>query len=79
MRKKCYILTLWSFLIALAIYAFTYFLYHYLGSGGVFLPVCQDMPAKPFVTLLFGILGVCFHFAGVMCLPIGRIFFAKAK
>ena len=77
MRKKCYILALLSFLIALAIYVFTYFLYHFLGPESFSLAVCQDMPAKPFVTLLFGILGVCFHFAGVMCLLIGRIFFAK--
>lgn len=79
MRKKCYILALWSFLIALAIYVFTYFLYHRLGPDGIFLPVCQDGPVKPLVTLLFGTWGVCFHFAGVMCLLIGRIFFAKAK
>jgi hypothetical protein len=77
MKKKCTILSLCSFAIALAIYAFTYFLYHYLSPSGTFTPVFQETPAKPFVTLLFGIWGVTFHFASVMSLLIGKIFFSK--
>lgn len=55
MRKKCNTLALWSFAIALAIYVFTYFLYHYLSPDGCFTTVFQETAAKPFVTLLFGI------------------------
>lgn len=77
MRKKCNILAVCSFLTALAIFVFTYFLYHYLSPEGIFTPVLQETPVKPFITLLFGIWGVCFLFAGVMSLLIGRIFFPK--
>ena len=77
MRKKCNTLALWSFVIALVIYVFTYFLFHYLNADGCFTAVYQETVAKPFVTLLFGIWGVTFHFAGVMSLLIGRIFFTK--
>ena len=76
MRKKCNTLALWSFAIALAIYVFTYFLYHYLSPDGGFTTVFQETAAKPFVTLLFGIWGVTFHFAGVMSLLVGKIFFS---
>ena len=79
MRKKCDILAIWSFLMALAIYVFTYFLYHYLGPDGSFTAVFQETPAKPFITLLFGIWGVTFQFAGVMSLLVGRIFFSSKK
>ena len=75
MRKKCNTLSLWSFLIALAIYVLAYVLYHYLSPDGGFTTVFQEEPAKPFVTLLFGIWGVTFHFASVMSLLVGKIFF----
>ena len=77
MRKKCNTMAIWSFLIAFLIYLFTYFLFHYMGPDGRFVTVYQETPAKPFVTLLFGIWGVMFHFAGVMSLLIGKIFFSK--
>jgi len=79
MRKKCNILALWSLLIALAIYVFAYFLFHYWGPAGGFTSVFHEAPAKPFVTLLFGILGITFHFAGIMSLLIGIIFFPKEE
>ena len=77
MRKKCNILAACSFLTAVLIHTFTYFLYHYLSPEGGFSTVFQPTPAKPFVTLLFGIWGVTFLFAAVMSLLIGRIFFPK--
>jgi len=76
MRRKCYILAICSFIIALSIYVFTYFLFHYFGPEG-FSSVYRETAAKPFVTLLLGVWGVSFHFAGVMSLLIGRIFFPK--
>lgn len=77
MRKKCNILALCSFALALAIYVLTYFLYHHLSPDGIFTAVFRETPEKPFITLLFGIWGVTFHFAGVMSLLIGKIFFSK--
>jgi len=77
MRKKCNKLALWSFAIAFATYVFTYCLFHYLGPNGIFVHVYHETAVKPFVTLLFGILGVMFHFAGTICLLIGKIFFSE--
>lgn len=77
MRKKCNTLAIWSLLIALAICIFTYFLFHYWSPDGGFTTVFHETPVKPFVTLLFGIWGVTFLFAGVMSWLIGKIFFSK--
>lgn len=77
MKKKCTALALWSFAIALAIYVFTYFVYHYMGPDGTWVTVFQEEPVKPFVTQLLGIWGVMFQFAGVMGLLVGRIFFSE--
>ena len=79
MRKKCNILALCSFVISIAIFVFTFYLYHYLGPDGIFEPICHGTPEKPFVTLLFGVWGVCFLFAGVMSWLVGMIFFSKEK
>ena len=67
------------FAIALAIYAFTYYLYHYLGADGSFGTVYHSEPAKPLVTFYFGIWGVMHQFAAVVCLLVGLIFFPKDK
>ena len=75
-RTKCYILALCSFAVSLAIYAFTYFLYHYLGPDG-FSNVFRDVPFKPVVTLYFGVWGVMFQFAAIMSLLVGWIFFPR--
>lgn len=77
MRKKFNILSLCSFLLALGIFTFSYFLYHYMLPDGSFTNVFQPQPGKPYVTLLFAIWGVTFLFASVMSLLIGRIFFKE--
>ena len=77
MRKKCNILALCSFVLALAIFTLSFYLYHYLLPDGSFTTIFQTEPCKPFVTLLFGIWGVTFLFASVMSLLIGRIFFKE--
>ena len=77
MRKKCFALAIVSFAIALGIYAFTYYLYHYLGPDGSLGMVFQAEPAKPLVTIYFGIWGVMHQFAAVTSFLIGLIFFPK--
>ena len=77
MRKKCNILALCSFALALAIFVFSYFLYHYGLPEGVFSPVFREEPAKPMVTWLFAIWGTQFLFAAVISPVIGRIFFKE--
>ena len=71
------ILAVCSFIIALAIFAYTYFLFHYLGDDGNFVSVFHESPEKPFVTFLFGIWGVMFLFSSLMCFLIGIIFGTK--
>ena len=77
MRKKCNILSLCSFLLALGIFVISYILYHYMLPDGSFTTVFQTTPGKPWVTFLFGIWGVTFLFASVMSLLIGCIFFKE--
>ena len=79
MRKKCFVMAIVCFAIALAIYAFTYYLYHYLGADGSFGTVYHSEPAKPLVTFYFGIWGVMHQFAAVTSFVIGIIFFPKEK
>lgn len=79
MRKKCNILALCSFIIAVVILVITYFVFHYMGDDCRFSTVFNEEPAKPFVTFLLGMWGVMHHFAAVMCLLIGQIFFPKSK
>ena len=76
MRKKCLILSAASLTLALAIYAFTYYLYHYLGPDG-FGTVFYEEPTKPLVTLYFGIWGVMHQFAAFTALLVGLIFGGK--
>ena len=77
MRKKFNRLALWSFLISLAIFIFSYILYHYTLPDGGFTAICQAEPGKPMVTWLFAIWGTHFLFASVISLVIGRIFFKE--
>ena len=79
MRKKWIILGILSFLIALAIFTFTFALFHYMSPEGGFSPVYQETPTKPFVTLLFGIWGVTFLFFSVISVLIGLIFYSGKK
>ena len=77
MKKKCTILAICSFALALAIFIFSYFLYHYGLPEGGFSSIFREEPAKPFVTLLFGVWGTHFLFASVMSLLVGHIFFKE--
>ena len=77
MRKKCFILSAPSLAPALAIYAFTYCLYHYLSADGNFGAVFREEPVKPLVTFYFGLRGVMHRFAAFTALPVGLIFGEK--
>ena len=79
MRRKCFVLGIVSFTISIAIYLFTYCLYHYLGPDGCFENVFQTTPVKPLLTLYFGIWGVMHQFAAVTSFLVGIIFFPKEK
>ena len=77
-REKFYILAICSFTISLAIYAFTYLLFHYLGPDG-FCSVYRDIPYKPVVTIYFGIWGVMFQFAALVSILLAWIFCPTEK
>lgn len=77
MRKKCMILAVCCLVLALAIFAFSYCLYHYLGPDGIFTDVFREVAVKPMVTWLFAIWGVTFLFASVMSFLVGIIFFKR--
>ena len=79
MRKKFLILSAVNIIVALSIYGFTFFLFHYLAPSGGISPVYLIEPSKPFVTLLFGVWGVLFFFAGFLSLMIALIFFPKNR
>ena len=79
MRRKCFLMAAVSFVIAIAIYVVTYFMYHYMGADGSFGTVFHGSPGKPLVTVYFGIWGVMHQFAAVTSFLVGFIFFPKEK
>ena len=79
MKKKLFILSICSFILAAAIFVFSYFLYHYMGPDGVWTSVWSPTPGKPYVTLLFAIWGVTFLFSSVMSALSAIIFFPTKK
>ena len=62
MRKKCNLLSPCCLVLALAIFAFTFYLYHYWLQDGTFANIPQVTPGKPWVTFLFSVWGVTFLF-----------------
>ena len=75
-KKKCCRLAIVSFALALAIFLFSYILYHHLGPEGITV-LRRSEPYKPMITWLFAIWGTQFLFAGVMSLLVGSIFFKE--
>ena len=66
-------------MLALAIFCFSHFLYHYVTADFVLSPVYLTEPQKPMVTWLFAIWGVCFLFASVFSFLLGIIFGSEPK
>ena len=79
MKEKLKKLSLWSIVLALAIFVSSYFIYHYITPDGSLTTVFQEEPGKPFVTQLWANLGVLFLFAGIFCRMIAGIFYPENK
>ena len=79
MKKKLILLSRWAFVLALGIFALSYFLFHHLASDGTITAVYQAAANKPVVTLLFAILGVLFLFTSAISRLIAHIFFSSEK
>ena len=75
MRKKFRILALCSFILAIAIFLFTFQIFHHLTPEMTFSAERLPEPGKPFITLLFGLWGTFFLFCGVISLVICAVFF----
>lgn len=76
MKKKLSALSAWCFLLALALFALSFVMFHYLTASG-FTTVFQQEPGKPFVTELVAELGVLFLFGSILSLLVRRIFFRE--
>ena len=76
MKKKFQKLSVWSFVLALAIFVFSYILYHYATPELTIGTVFHEEPAKPLVTQLWANLGVMFLFSSIFCRMIAKIFFS---
>ena len=79
MKKKLKKLALWSFVLALVNFGIAYIFYHYMSPDGSLSNVFHDDPGKPMVSLLFGVFGTNFLFAGCMSGLVNRIFFREEK
>ena len=77
MREKFKKLSRRSFVLALGIFVFSFFLYHYVTPEGAITLVFQQEPGKPMVTLLWSVLGTCFLFSSILSSMIARIFFPE--
>ena len=75
MKQKFKALSLWSFVLAMAIFVFSYFLYHYVTPEGAITLTYHPGPGKPLVTELWAILGTMFLFSSILSGMIARIFF----
>ena len=79
MRKKLAILSASSFGLAQGFFLLSFWMYHYLMPDGSISPVFRQKPGKPFLTLLWAILGVMFLFSSIMSLLIAAIFGSKKR
>ena len=79
LKKKFRILSVVSLVLALAIFVFTFRMYHYGTADLTFTDIWHDEPEKPFITLLFGVWGTIFLFSSVMSLVVSIIFFNKKR
>ena len=79
MKKKLKKLSFWSFVLALVNFGIAYIFYHYMSLDGTLSNVFHDDPGKPMVSLLFGVFGTNFLFAGCMSGLVNRIFFREEK
>ena len=77
MRSKLNKLSIVSFVIALSIFTFSFYLYHFVRTDFSFTLVYKATPDKPYISLLFAIWGVMFLFSAIMSLVVKHIFFSE--
>ena len=75
-RSKLLKLSLWTLIISLSLFAFSYFFFHFVTDSGISLQ-WQPEPGKPFVANWLGIFAVLFLFASSMSFIIAQIWCPK--
>jgi len=76
MRRKFTIFGIICIVLALAVFALSYGMFHYLTDAG-FTTQWQPEAGKPFVTEMVGNLGVMLLGSGILSLLAGKIFFPE--
>ncbi len=76
MRNKLFKLSLWQAIIAIVVFIFNYFFYHFVTDEGITF-IWQPEAGKPFVTDLIGSLGALFIFGSIVTLLVAFIIFDK--
>ena len=56
------------FLISVALFALTFWYFHYAGENGLPGREYHEKPIKPFVSLLFGVLATVLLASSIICL-----------
>lgn len=79
MKQKFKKLSGWSFALAMAIFLFSYVLFHYVTPEGTLTMVYSQEPGKPLLTELWANLGVLFLFSSITCRMIAGIFFPEKQ
>ena len=74
MKSKLLKLSLWMIIIAIIVFIFNYFFFHFVTDEGISL-VWHPEAGKPFVADLIGTLGVLFIFGSAVSLMLALIVF----
>jgi heme/copper-type cytochrome/quinol oxidase subunit 1 len=61
------------FLIAFIVFAFTFYFFHFIRENGLPGRQYYKNPNKPFISLLFGVLGTVLFAAAIVCLVFGLV------
>ena len=77
MRSRLNKLSIASFVIAFCIFLLSFYIYHFVRTDFSFTFIYKATPDRPYIVLLFGILGVLFLFSSIMSLVVKKIFFSE--
>ncbi len=77
-RKELLKFSLISLIVGIIVLALSFFFFHFVTDDGITF-IWHEEAGKPFVTLLIGILGVLFVFAGAISFIVALVFTEKAN
>lgn len=77
MKQKFQKLSLWSFALAVILFAVAFILFHYMTPEMTFATTFRKEPGKPLVTEMVAMLGVLFLFSGILNGMVAKIFFSE--